>query len=136
MRKRARQGQHLVLVPCPYQGHINPMLQLGTILHSNGFSITIAHTNFNSPDPEAYPDFCFLPIADGLSEVDVSSEVAHIMSTINVNCKLSFQQLMDSQEVENIACVIFDEAMYFSEAVATNLKLPSIVLRTTSAANV
>ncbi|KAF3454616.1 hypothetical protein FNV43_RR05064 [Rhamnella rubrinervis] len=129
-----RRRRCLVLVPCPYQGHINPMLQLGTILHSNGFSITIGHTDFNSPDPKTHPHFCFLPIPDGLSQHDISTgDIAHIISTINDNCKLSFQQLVEQKQHE-IACIIFDEHMYFCDAVAANLKLPSIALRTTSAA--
>ncbi|KAB1220160.1 UDP-glycosyltransferase 76E2 [Morella rubra] len=42
-------------------------------------------------------------------------------------------ELRRDQE-DDIACIIHDEFMYFSEAVATSLKLPSIILRTTSAA--
>ena len=130
----AGQRRCLVLVPCPYQGHINPMLQLGTILHSNGFSITIVHTDFNSPDPQTHPYFCFLPIPDGLSQHDISTgDIAHILSAINDNCKLRFQQLVEQKQHE-IACIIFDEHMYFCDSVAANLKLPSITLRTTSAA--
>ncbi|KAE8039155.1 hypothetical protein FH972_011593 [Carpinus fangiana] len=34
----------------------------------------------------------------------------------------------------DIACIIYDEFMYFSEAVANSLKLPSIILTTMSAA--
>ncbi|KAE8039177.1 hypothetical protein FH972_011615 [Carpinus fangiana] len=95
----------VVLVPCPFQGHINPMLQLG-ILHSNGFSITVAHTQYNSPDPSNHPNFSFIP--------------------------LMLAELMRQQE--GLACIIDYELMYFSEATAMNLKLPTIVLRTISAA--
>ncbi|KAF2311923.1 hypothetical protein GH714_027408 [Hevea brasiliensis] len=35
---------------------------------------------------------------------------------------------------DGISCIIYDELMYFSESVANHLKLPSIVLRTISAA--
>ncbi|KAH7542359.1 hypothetical protein FEM48_Zijuj02G0065000 [Ziziphus jujuba var. spinosa] len=129
-----RRRRRLVLVPCPYQGHITPMLQLGTILYSRGFSITISHAIFNSPVPKTHPHFRFVPIPDGLSESDISSgDITHILSTINENCKLSFLHLMESQEDE-IVCIIFDEHMYFAEAVATKLKLPTIILRTTSSA--
>jgi hypothetical protein len=51
-----------------HQGHINMMLQLGCILHSRGFSITIAHTQFNFPNTSNHPDFNFLPVADGFSD--------------------------------------------------------------------
>lgn len=42
---------YLVLITPPLKCHITPMLQLGTILHLKGFSITITHTYFNSPNP-------------------------------------------------------------------------------------
>ncbi|KAB1220161.1 UDP-glycosyltransferase 76E9 [Morella rubra] len=47
-KNRQRPRRLLVLLPCPFEGHINPMLQLGTILHSKGFSITIVQPQFNS----------------------------------------------------------------------------------------
>ncbi|XP_015873873.3 UDP-glucose iridoid glucosyltransferase [Ziziphus jujuba] len=139
MRKQtdSARKQRLALVPCPYQGHINPILQLGKILQSRGFSITILHTIYNSPNPQAHPDFSFFPIPEGLSKSDISSgDLAHIVTTINDNCKVSFQHLMEQQESQedDIACIIWDEYMYFSDAVATNLNIPSIIFRTSSAA--
>lgn len=131
-----RRRSRLVLVPCPYQGHITPMLQLGSILHSRGFSVTISHAVFNSPDPKTRSTcFSFLPIPDGLSDSDISpGDITHILSTINENCKLSFLRLMESQDQDQIVCIIFDEHMYFAEEVATKLNLPTIILRTTSSA--
>ena len=57
----------------------------------------------------------------------------------NKNCKESFQQpleqlIQNETQGETISCVISDELMFFAEDVAVNLKLPSIILRTTSAA--
>ncbi|KAH7542360.1 hypothetical protein FEM48_Zijuj02G0065100 [Ziziphus jujuba var. spinosa] len=106
------------------------MLQLGKILHSRDFSITIAHTNFKSPDPQSHPEFSFLPIPDGLSDHDISTgDLIHIISTINVNCKLSFQQLLESHNVI-FRCIIFDELMHFCQTLAANIKLPRITLST------
>lgn len=129
--------QRLMLIPCPYEGHINPILQLGKILQSRGFSITIAHTIYNSPNPQAHPDFSYLLIPEGLSEHDISSgDLTHFVTTINDNCKLSFQHLLEQHESQKdeIACIIWDEYMYFSDAVATNLNIPTIIFRTSSAA--
>ncbi|KAL9231804.1 hypothetical protein vseg_006977 [Gypsophila vaccaria] len=39
--------QHVVCIPCPAQGHINPMTKLAKLLHSKGFHITFVHTEFN-----------------------------------------------------------------------------------------
>ncbi|KAH9661676.1 hypothetical protein KPL70_024600 [Citrus sinensis] len=38
------------------------MLQLGTILNSKSFAITVADTRFISPNPSNYPNFDFLLI--------------------------------------------------------------------------
>ncbi|KAJ6670672.1 GLUCOSYL/GLUCURONOSYL TRANSFERASES [Salix viminalis] len=107
----AEQGQErrrrLVLVAAPFQGHINPLLQLS---------------------------------ADGLSDHDVASlDLTAIVLVLNEKCQLPFQEclarLVKEQETrdDRIACVIYDELSYFSEAAARNLKLPSIIFRTSNA---
>ena len=117
------------------------MLQLGTILHSKGFAITVAHTKFNSPDPSYYPDFNFLEMPDGLCDPNVSSKnIVSVISGFNINCKASLQealtQMIGREEDHNKRiAIIYDEYMYFSEEVANHLQLPSIILTTSSAAN-
>lgn len=126
----------MVLVTCPFQGHINPMLQLGTVLYSNGYSITVAHTKSNSINPSNYPNFYFLLIPDGLNECQYSSgdEIAEILR-LNDNCKITFQeclaQFMEQLKAQDemISCIIYDEILYFAESVANRLELPSIILR-------
>lgn len=137
---KSRKRSRLVLVPCPFQGHINPMLQLGTILHSRGFSITIVHLEFNSPDPSKHPDFEFMCFSDGLTHSTTGDLVAFLM-LVNDNCKAPFQECFDQltgkckddNADDKISGIIYDEFMYFAEAVAHQRKLPSIVLCTTSA---
>ncbi|EXB30475.1 UDP-glycosyltransferase 76E2 [Morus notabilis] len=137
MGEQAQKTLRLVLVPFPYQGHISPMLQLGAALHSKGFSITIAHTICNSPNSQNHPNFSFLRLSDGLSDTDIESRgLAANLLAINDNCKESFQWSLEQLIMEDrktISCVISDELMYFAEDVANNLKILSIILRTTSA---
>jgi hypothetical protein len=132
-----RRLRRVVLVPGPFQGHINPMLQLGTILHSNGFSITVVHTQYNSPDPSTHPDFSFLPLPDTSSAL--TGEFIPFALQLNINCEARFKEclaeVIRQQGPDNgIACIIYDEIMYFSQAAAKDLKLLSIVLRTGCAA--
>lgn len=137
-----RRQHHLVLVPCPYQGHLNPMLQLGAALQSTGsFSVTVAHTEFHFPNQSSPPHFDFLPLPDGLSDADTSSRdfVSQILK-LNVNCKASFHESLTrlrerTDRQDEIACIIYDGLMYFAEEVARELKIPCIVFRTCSAAN-
>ncbi|KDP42167.1 hypothetical protein JCGZ_02897 [Jatropha curcas] len=142
---KAKQGQRcgrVVLVPCPFQGHISPMLQLATILHSKGFSISIVHTKFNSPKTSSHPEFDFRPIQEGLSSYEIASlNLVDIILVLNEKCKIPFQEcllqmIMQQNSDDEISCIIYDDLMYFSESVAYHLNIPSIVLRTSSAATV
>ncbi|TQE00881.1 hypothetical protein C1H46_013421 [Malus baccata] len=134
-------SRRLVLVPCPFQWHVTPMLQLGAILHSKGFNITITHTDFDFLDPSNYPNFDFLEMSDGLCEQNISSHnFIDAISGFDVNCKSPLQEsLARKMEKEDrnskISCIIYDEYMYFSKEVANHLGLRSIILTTSSAAN-
>ena len=131
----------LVLTASPLQGHMTPMLQLGTYLHSKGFSITIAHTEFNPPDPSKHPDFIFHPLPDKLSGRGISAGVIPFLQTLNANCKPHFKEHIiqiinaqkDRSDKESIV-IIHDNLMFFAAAVAHELDLPSIALRSSSAA--
>ncbi|XP_043724474.1 UDP-glycosyltransferase 76B1-like isoform X1 [Telopea speciosissima] len=143
--EQKRRGVGLVLFPCPLQGHINPMLQLASILHSKGFSIIIVHTRFNSPNSSNYPHFNFIPIPDGISDIQASfSDVLALLSHLNVNCAVPLRDCLvrllsdhdnsisTSKEKEPISCLISDAIMHFTQGVADGLKLPRLVLRTSS----
>lgn len=137
-----RKGRRVVLFPMPFQGHINPMLQLANILHARGFSITVIHTHFNSLNPSHCPHFTFLTIPDGLSNCQASSlNIITITRLLNVNCVEPFQDclsrlLLSSQTSEEpVACLVTDVLWHFTQAVANSLQLPRIVLRTNGAAS-
>lgn len=130
-----RRGRRLLLIPLPLQGHINPMLQLANILHSNGFSITIIHTSFNSPNLSNYPHFNFCCIQDGLSETESStSDLLNFVIALNIRCVTPFKEclvkMLSDTSDEPIACLISDALCYFTQAVAESLHLPRIVLGT------
>ncbi|KAJ0102922.1 hypothetical protein Patl1_06498 [Pistacia atlantica] len=132
-----RKKRRVILFPLPLQGHINPMLQLANILYGKGLSITVIHTNFNSPNTSNYPHFDFCSIPDGLLEVGAStSDVIALVTLLNVNCVVPFRdclaKLLSNVEEESIACLITDAVCHFTQAVADSLKLPRIVLRTSS----
>ncbi|XP_027164931.1 UDP-glucose iridoid glucosyltransferase-like [Coffea eugenioides] len=133
------QRRSVVLVPYPYQGHITPMLQLGEILHSGGFSVIVAHTKFNSPNPLNHPEFFFLPLKDNLSGFDTSfGNTLAVIRAINENCRAPLQgslaQMMKDQEKHGqVCCIIHDAIMHFGRSVANHLNISSLVLGTCSA---
>ncbi|XP_043720839.1 UDP-glucose iridoid glucosyltransferase-like [Telopea speciosissima] len=129
-------GGHLVLVPCPLQGHMNPMLHLATLLHSKGFSITIVHTQFKSPNPSKYPpDINFESISDGISEGEESNLVSLILK-INRNCEDPFRdcllRIQSDREKDPILGIIHDVGLYFASTIADEMKLPRFAFRTNS----
>ncbi|RYR46273.1 hypothetical protein Ahy_A07g032011 isoform A [Arachis hypogaea] len=135
MEKKQKQGVRLVLLPLPLQGHINPMLQLANILYSKGFSITIIHTTFNSPNPLNYPHFTFFSIQDGITDSS-SLDLLHLVILLNIRCVTPFRDMLakvisDARDNrEPVACLISDALFYFTQAVSNTLELPRIVLRT------
>lgn len=134
---RAPRRRVVVLVPYPFQGHVTPMLQLGSMLDDKGFSVAVAHTRFNSPNPKNYPNFTFLALSDNLDGCDTSFyNSLNVMIAINANCEASFQEHMVGmlEAGEEVACVVYDNIMRFVDGVAGRLKLPTVVLRTNSAA--
>ncbi|XP_022752689.1 UDP-glucose iridoid glucosyltransferase-like isoform X2 [Durio zibethinus] len=140
MEKEGKKAGRWVLVLYPFQGHINPMLQLATILHSKGFSIIIVHPEFNSPNPSNHPEFTFRPIPDKLSESNVSlGDFANLVLTLNKHCLAPFQQCMnqilhEKDSTDHVAGIIYDTLSYFAQSVADDLRLPGISVRTSAAA--
>lgn len=134
-------GRRLVLVVYPFQGHINPMLQLATILNSKGFSITVMHPEFNSPNVSKHSHFTFVPIPDGLSKTNVSTENAvPTISALKKNCEDPLQryleQMLEAEDShDRVACVVYDGLMHFAQVVADRLKLPALSVRTSAAAS-
>lgn len=136
-RKPFNRGRRLVLLPLPFQGHINPMLQLANILHSKGFSITILHTRFNAPNPTNYPHFSFLSIPDVVDEnISVSSieSVLNFLEYLNEKCVNPIKECLSRLmlEDEGVTCLITDAQWFSTQSVADELKLPRIVHRTSS----
>jgi len=141
MERQGKRRLRVVLVPWPFQGHINPMLQLGSILHSNGFSITVVHAQYSPPDPSSHPDFSFLSLPDTSSDYNVlTGDALDFVLQLNAKCKARSREclaeVMRQQGSDNgIACIIYDEYMFLSEETAKDLNLPSIILRTSTASN-
>ncbi|XP_022006348.1 UDP-glycosyltransferase 76G1 isoform X2 [Helianthus annuus] len=134
---RSTTSRRIILFPLPFQGHINPMLQLANILHTRGFKITIIHAEYNSPNPSNYPQFTFKPIKDRFSaiadQLPTNPDTTYYLKYLNESCVDPFRDcLAGLLAEERVACVITDAGFYFAQAVADDLKICRIVLRTSS----
>ncbi|XLS48890.1 hypothetical protein HN51_023248 [Arachis hypogaea] len=123
----------LIIIPPPLQGHITPMLQLATIVHSNDFSIIVVHTKFNFPDPN-HLNFTFVPFHDGLSNTyTVSSKnFIYITSHLNTYCVTPLKEVLNRIIKEKkFSCIIYDGLMHVVDSLARELNLRTMLFRTT-----
>ncbi|CAH2065167.1 unnamed protein product [Thlaspi arvense] len=133
--------RRIVLVPFPAQGHITPMIQLGQALNLKGFSIAVAQGESNKvSSSQHFPGFQFVTIPESVpvSQHETLGLVEFLMK-LNKTSESSFKNcishLLLQQGNDDIACIIYDELMYFSEAAAKEFKIPSVVFSTGSATN-
>lgn len=140
MDEKLVKKRRIVLVPVPAQGHVTPIMQLGKALHSKGFSITVIQTQYNRvSSSQDFSDFQFLTIPGTLTDSNLQSLGAlRFLMKLNQICEASFkhcfgQLLQEQVSRDDIACVIYDEYMYFSAAAFKEFQLPSVIFSTTNA---
>ncbi|XP_050206131.1 linamarin synthase 1-like [Mercurialis annua] len=139
---------HIVLVPFPAQGHINPFMQLAKLLHSTGFYVTFVNTEFNharllrSKGPDFFTDlsdFRFEAIPDGLppSDRDATQEVWALCDSLRNNCFDPFRNLLAklnlNPELGRVSCIISDGVMGFATKIAQEFGIPDVQFWTASA---
>ncbi|KFK44329.1 hypothetical protein AALP_AA1G244100 [Arabis alpina] len=144
----SEQKPHVVCVPYPAQGHINPMLKVAKLLHAKGFHVTFVNTIYNhnrllrSRGPHALdglPSFRFESIPDGLPETDVDAtrDIPALCESTVKNCLTPFKELLRrinaGDDVPPVSCIVSDGCMTFTIDAAEELGIPEVLFRTTSA---
>ncbi|KAL9244897.1 hypothetical protein vseg_018613 [Gypsophila vaccaria] len=141
---------HVVCIPAPAQGHINPMFKLAKLLHSNNFYITFIHTEFNytrlsnslDSNSPTLDDFRYETIPDGLPPenkrgVHDIPELSRSLSSPGPRgaIKTLLEKLRNSSctgLVPPISCVITDAHMPYTYDVGEELGIKVMILHTTS----
>ncbi|KAK9989045.1 hypothetical protein SO802_029284 [Lithocarpus litseifolius] len=125
---------HVVFIPYPLQGHINPMLKLAKLLHHKGFM----SRGPNSLDGS--PDFHFETIPDGLppSDADVSQDIPYLSVSISKNGLLPLCNLISkldntsSWDRPPATSIISDGCMSFTFDAAEKFGIPNVLFWTPS----
>ena len=140
---------HVVCVPFPAQGHINPMLNLAKLLHfKGGFHVTFVNTEYNhkrhlkarGPDSlNGLPNFRFETIPDGLPEsnMDSTQDIPSLCESTRKTCLPHFKNLLsklnNALDTPPVTCIISDGVMSFTLDAAQELNIPEVIFWTTSA---
>ncbi|CAN1150049.1 7-deoxyloganetin glucosyltransferase [Linum perenne] len=150
-----KQQPHVVCVPFPAQGHINPMLHVAKLLHSSGFHVTFVNTEYNHKRllkswevvgsgggmiTSLPPAFHFESIPDGLppsENIDTTQDIPSLCESIPKNFLAPFRDLVyklnDAVEVPRVSCILSDAAMPFTLDLARELGIPDALFLTPSA---
>ncbi|XP_072953177.1 7-deoxyloganetin glucosyltransferase-like [Typha angustifolia] len=145
---------HAVCIPYPVQGHINPMLKIAKLLHSQGFHVTFVNTEYNhrrllnSRGPAALDglaDFRFATIPDGLppSDDDATQDIPSLCQSITATCLPNFRRLLSQLNGDNpsfsspcvppVSCIVSDAFMSFTLDAAKELGVPDVIFWPASA---
>ncbi|XP_019171574.1 PREDICTED: 7-deoxyloganetin glucosyltransferase-like [Ipomoea nil] len=146
-----KQQQHLVCLPFPAQGHVNPMLKFAILLHHRGFHITFVNTEYNHRrllrarhSLHGFPGFQFKTIPDGLSspqdgdeEANCTQDVRSLCDSTSKHCLAPFLRLLSdlnsSPGVPPVTCVVSDNIMSFGLVAAEEIGVAGVSFRPTTA---
>ena len=130
--------RRVLVFPLPFQGHIDPMMHFAGALHARGgLAVTVLHTRFNALDPALHPEFAFVPVPDGIpADVAASGSITSIILAMNAAMEASgaVRDVLASVLADEPACLFIDANLLAVQKAAATLGLPTVVLRTGSAA--
>jgi hypothetical protein len=115
------------------------MFHLAGLLHARGFAVTVFHTDSNAPDPSSHPEYDFVAVPDGMpaAKQDAVKVIEHVLA-LNRSCQEPFRERLAAllEARDDVACLVADSHLLTLMDVARQLGVPTLALRTGSAASV
>ncbi|XXG55343.1 hypothetical protein AAC387_Pa03g3038 [Persea americana] len=133
---------HVVCIPFPTQGHINPMMQIAKLLHSRGFLISFVNTDSSYQrlvrsgglDPlECLDGFRVMTISDGLppSSGEGLKDSLAFLKAMKEKCVEPFRELLRElhhpPDGHRVTCIVSDSVMTFTLKVAEEMGIPEMI---------
>ncbi|KAL9254016.1 7-deoxyloganetic acid glucosyltransferase-like protein [Drosera capensis] len=156
MSKDLSSAPHVLLFPCPVQGHINPLLKLTELLCIAGLHVTFVTTNqmcarlLEHSDLRArfapYPGFRIESVSDGLQPTDPirTSSLENqidLFRSLNSITRPLFQEMLASGTFTSgnrppVTCIIADGFLDFVADIAQDFKIPLFAFHVLSVATI
>lgn len=141
---------HVLLFPFPAQGHILPMLNLAELLSRAGLAVTFLntehlHARFSRTSGAVdrlsrLPRFRFRTIPDGLPKEDPRPflKLRDVVDSMSTRSRGEYKEILASSTDgwPPVTCVVADGFLPLSLEVAEELRIPTFLLRTSSACSV
>eukprot|EP01018_Ginkgo_biloba_P015353 Gb_40427 [translate_table: standard] len=146
-RKQSESQAHVVVFPFPAIGHLSPLLNLATMLSSNGIFVTFVNTEFAQQKMMkskgfSHQHFQIKTISDGLPDQGEERKVEftlELMRSLLERGSFQFEklveELMDSSDTPPVTCLISDPFLPFVQDVANKHGIPRIVFWVCSVAS-
>lgn len=130
---------HVLILPYPSQGHINPMLHFAMDLASKGPKVTLVTTSYITNSIKAeIGNVSIASISDGYDDGGVQSalNLEVYLDSLEVVGSKTLAELIEkynrSTEVDPFTCMVFDTYVPWGDKVARSIGLPSIAFSTQS----
>ncbi|XP_021894659.1 UDP-glycosyltransferase 74E2-like [Carica papaya] len=97
--KMEKEINHVLVVPFPLQGHINPLVQFSKRLVSKGLKVTLAVTKYTAKSMQDRPpatssSISVEPISDGIQEGEIIPDEETYLDRIKVNVSKTLTDLI------------------------------------------
>ncbi|KAL2349363.1 hypothetical protein Fmac_003363 [Flemingia macrophylla] len=129
---------HVVVLPYPAQGHINPLLQFAKRLASKGVKATVATTHYTAASIAA-PNITVETISDGFDEggiAQTNNDVRLFLSSFKTNGSRTLSHLLRNHHhtATPVTCIVYDSFFPWALDVAKHHGVCAAAFFTNSAA--
>ncbi|KAK1390871.1 hypothetical protein POM88_019049 [Heracleum sosnowskyi] len=128
---------HILLVPCPFQGHINPMLQFSRRLVSRGIKVTLVTTSsLDISHNSTSINIEHIPVVTPSSPGRASDSVDEFLARLQTNITRSLPEVIEKQKANGcpVKFLIYDALLPYGLDISLKLGIQGVAFVTHSCA--